>query len=545
MSRNQEKSVRLQTPLDEQRSPNVIIWLVLWLGIAMGIGLRFYRLDAPLVGRHEFRQTQTAFTARYFLRDGISLMHTPLPIFGRTQDVPFEMPLFQACAVGLIKCTGISVDFGCRLTHLMFFLASAGVLYLLGAMLFGHGPAACALLLYVWSPLNVYFSRSALMEFMAVFFALAYALGFVWMMKSPSRGWIFPLVVAAGCIGALVKITTMAIAAPLVACAIILRLAEARTSGGWIADLRRHAWFWIAVVASVVVPLIVAVAWIYYTDRIKASHLLTAYLVSTNLRRWNLGTIHQRLRPFSWWLIVLVIAGFCAPAAISLLFIPAILLLPHREQGRAYLWATMAAAALPILLFFNLYVVHDYYYCAVTPMISLLCGVGLFLLLQRWQRTPLWLAALAGCLLLSLFGSQALARFTAPAVTRRLEGLGWGFAAPTFQDLETQKEKSPDYQVGIAVNQLAPPDQYVIVKDADWNPTILYYAQQRGLMWYLPDGLFERLYTTRDLQDEVRAIGPERFSTIVYITPDPELSSLWKNHSEVRQVGSYHIVRVW
>jgi hypothetical protein len=43
-------------------------------------------LDAPLLEKHSFRQTQTAWTARVFHEDGIDLLHPKLPVFGE----PFE-----------------------------------------------------------------------------------------------------------------------------------------------------------------------------------------------------------------------------------------------------------------------------------------------------------------------------------------------------------------------------------------------------------------------------------------------------------------------
>ena len=59
-------------------------------------------LGAPLLDRHDFRQTQTAFTARIYHEDGIDLLHPKLPVLGPPWEVPFEFPLFQAAAALVI-----------------------------------------------------------------------------------------------------------------------------------------------------------------------------------------------------------------------------------------------------------------------------------------------------------------------------------------------------------------------------------------------------------------------------------------------------------
>ena len=49
-------------------------------------------LDQPLLERHSFRQTQTAYTARIFHEEGIDLLHPKLPVLGEPFEVPFEFP---------------------------------------------------------------------------------------------------------------------------------------------------------------------------------------------------------------------------------------------------------------------------------------------------------------------------------------------------------------------------------------------------------------------------------------------------------------------
>ena len=78
-------------------------------------------LSAPLVDRHPFRQTQTAFTARIFHEDGIDLLHPKLPILGAPWEVPFEFPAYQAVAA-VVMDVGVPEDTALRSTGLASFL---------------------------------------------------------------------------------------------------------------------------------------------------------------------------------------------------------------------------------------------------------------------------------------------------------------------------------------------------------------------------------------------------------------------------------------
>ena len=55
-------------------------------------------LDQPLLEKHAWRQTQTAYSARIFHEQGIDLLHPKLPVFGEPFEAPFEFPLCQAAA---------------------------------------------------------------------------------------------------------------------------------------------------------------------------------------------------------------------------------------------------------------------------------------------------------------------------------------------------------------------------------------------------------------------------------------------------------------
>src|SRR6516164_8745732 len=61
----------------------------------------------PLLEYHDFRQTQTALTAYWYVRDGIDLLRPPLPVFGANHAaIPMEFPAYQALVALLVKAAG-------------------------------------------------------------------------------------------------------------------------------------------------------------------------------------------------------------------------------------------------------------------------------------------------------------------------------------------------------------------------------------------------------------------------------------------------------
>ena len=125
--------------------------------------VRLHNLHSPLLEVNHSRQTQTAFTVWYYLQDGIDLMHPKVPSLGPPWVFIMEFPIFQATATFLIRLTRIDVDAGCRLTNIIYFYLSAGMLYLLSRRFSTRrSTAVCVLMFYLWSPFSIVWSRTSI-----------------------------------------------------------------------------------------------------------------------------------------------------------------------------------------------------------------------------------------------------------------------------------------------------------------------------------------------------------------------------------------------
>ena len=163
-------------------------------------------LDAPLLEKHAFRQTQTAWTARVFHEDGIDLLHPKLPVFGEPFEAPFEFPLFQALAT-VPMAAGVAEDTALRLTCLACFVLTALLLWGLVRQVAGPVSGVGAVVVFTFTPFALVWSRTSMIEYLATAGAVGFAFGVV-LWRERRHPSLFVAALAAGLVGMLVKPTT-------------------------------------------------------------------------------------------------------------------------------------------------------------------------------------------------------------------------------------------------------------------------------------------------------------------------------------------------
>ena len=365
-----EASAKANAPTDALR----------WLPAAMlivALLIHLPTLGAPLVDRHPFRQTQTAFTARIFHEDGIDLLHPKLPILGAPWEVPFEFPAYQAVAA-VVMDVGVPEDTALRLTGLASFLLAAGLLWLLVRRQAGWLGATVALAIFLFSPLGISWGRASLIEYSALAASFGFALsGLRWRDSALGR------VVRARARPRLSRDDGQDHDGPVLGRAVravrgVPRRRRRRTRRSW---------------AGRVGPVDPADPGRLRLDALRRCHqgrvrTPTAWLTSSAAPRpgtrgpWRSASSSARGRRSSPSAILL--AG---GIAIPFLAYPAIRFAVANRQLRFWAWIAVTAPG-PILVFFNLYYVHDYYAIAVSPSIAALVGLGVagLPLVRTWLR---------------------------------------------------------------------------------------------------------------------------------------------------------------
>jgi hypothetical protein len=296
-------------------------------------------------------------------------------------------------------------------------------------------------------PVFVYYSRAFLIESMALMFASWFVAAlYTGLQRGRSRWLVFATVMGVG--GALVKITTFGLFLLPVAAAFAWSFRRAPAEGRWPLVIR---------VALTTAPALVgAMAWIFYTDRIKALNPAADMLQSGPQRTYNFGHLADRISPDYWkrWLDLSSHAVIHPMVFVG--FVVAVLFLPRTWRWRAL--AGIGLFALGPAIFPFLYAWHDYYYYAIALFLALALGlaaVGLF-------STPL-----PRCL-------SALVIIAALVVQGRLY---------CREYLQEQRVKgNGDTGLTQLLYDFTDADDVLVVAGQDWNSMLPWSAQRRALM---------------------------------------------------------------
>jgi Dolichyl-phosphate-mannose-protein mannosyltransferase len=411
---------------------------------------RLPSLGQPLVEKHDWRQTQTAYAALIYSESGIDMLHPKVPVLGPPFDMPYEFPIYQAMA-SIPMSAGVPPDLALRLVCLATFIASAFFLWGLMRHVAGPKVALATLVFFSFSPLAIVWSRTSMIEYTATAGALAMLwAGIVW------RERLAPLVWVAAFGGALVAMLVK----PTTGVFYVLPLIAYRTSRE---DPRRlidfiRARLDLRLIVMVGIPVALALLWTRYADGIKAANLLTAPYTSAGLSLWYFGTIAQRFDPEQWIAIAKRVGG----GILGITFAPLLLcaINPALRSRQVLFWLGLAGAAvLPLVILLNPYVVQDYYFVAVSPAWAAFLGLGAAWLWDRVVDRRVLAGAAAVAVALS---AVLMADYVVPIYQPLTD---------PFNVISTAEE----------LTALSRPDDLVLVLGFEWAPSVHYYARRTGL----------------------------------------------------------------
>jgi len=422
----------------------------LLMGLSFSVIIGFWIFQIPtlnqvLIEAHSFRQTQTAYQSLTMSQGFGSLLHPKLPIFGSPWEVPFEFPLFQYSAAILIRVFHLSSDVSNRLASLIWFTLCLIPLWLIVRKWLGITAAYGAILIFTLSPFAIQWSRASLIEYCALFFGLS----FVFLFSENWRNFKFYSLFGAtitGSVCGMIKSTT------LLALIIFLLFLIPDISGTfhhWKKNLRRTVNS-----IAIVFPVFAATAWwTHHADQIKGASPATKWLTSSSLQSWNFGTVQQRLNIDNWLSILGRIDSLILPryTTVVLLLLPILIF-----ESRRIAFAATASITLTVAIFFNLYIVHDYYLVALTPQLSILSIIAVQSIcskISETQKTTTFFLVVFIAICLPLYQSKTYWKLSRSHLTYTHE-----------------------------LKSLSEPDQFVIYGTNDWDPTGLYYSERRGMM---------------------------------------------------------------
>jgi hypothetical protein len=411
---------------------------------------------------HGFRQTQTAMTVRYLLKGGPWLAYET-PVLGPPWSIPFEFPLYQ-WMVALAAQTGLfPMEQAGRAVGIVFFLSTLYPFYkILRSLRFTADSAYLVLALYCVSPQYLFWSRTFMIESTALALSMYYLwFSMLWDTHVHSLKKSLPLLsglAVSGSLAATVKITTFfPFWTAAFAWALWRWLKSAQGQERWGRDrLQPLIQF---MVAACLIPLAALLCWTSYSDALKSLNPLGRELTSSALKKWNFGTLSQRLAPLTWKIfffrIITDVIGsrwLLGVAMFSALFC--------KKDRRIIFLLLLVLFLLPLLTFTNLYFIHNYY--AYANGIFLIAAVGVVCSGLLESRSNLRRAAggLLACAVIIFSVRHYLSSYYP------VQGM-------TFDPSAERNE----------ISLLTSDSDVLVVFSDDWSSEIPYFLERRAVMF--------------------------------------------------------------
>lgn len=430
----------------------VIILAGLSIGYSAYIALS-YAHQLPL-DEHSFRQTQTALTAYWFVKDGFKFAYET-PVGGYPWSIPFEFPIYQFFVAIFSKLSGASLDWSGRIISYLFMLLSLipfkaitkklqlpdTVFYTFTAILFS-------------TPVYIYWGRTFMIETTAMFFSVLAIKYFVDFLIDGFKIQTLTLYSIFITLSILQKATTGLPVVLVIFCVFIALQLKKSTFNKFISSL-------IKIIPFVFIPIAIGIAWTIFTDHIKSLNDFGSQLTSSSLSTWNWGTAGQRFSSDLYEKVLwqrIFLTNLAGTFGVGLL-----LFALHSESSakrKFILIVSILLGIIPLFLFTNLHIVHDYYQSANLIFIVYAISVALCGIIVQQIGTRILIPSIVLILISNYFTFQH----------------GYSSAAKTI----FTKTNSRDYAVGEILKRDVPEGKQFIAFGNDWSSTFAYISQRKS-----------------------------------------------------------------
>jgi hypothetical protein len=340
-----------------------VVAVALGIAVVAGVALRLYRFDAPILDSHGFRQTQTASEIWLWDHLGFDFFSYHVPMLGAGHWV-LEFPVYQL-VVWLLTHVGLGIEPAGRIVSIASYVASAALLYVLGARATGSRvAAAAAVAVFSVLPVTVFYYRTVMIDPFLIALVLTATLLMAWA-GARFTWWRWAAFSAVFVVALLGKPTlTVALGGPMLVIGVRMLLDRG-------APVARR----LAPVGTALVAAALLAAWNRHGMLLnKASGSDWA----SGNPDWYFGTTFTSTTLWST-LFDRIESNFqivgTALVVLGLLAIPRV-----RTGRRPELVALVAGGFLFGGIFANLNTIHDYYQLPLYVPLSLFAGMGIALL---------------------------------------------------------------------------------------------------------------------------------------------------------------------
>lgn len=420
---------------------NYIFYFIITLIIS--IYLQFINISESLLDIHSFRQTQTAITTYWFLKEGFTIKYLT-PIFGFPWSIPFEFPTYQIFVYIFSKVFNISnLDLSGRIVSLLFYYISFIPIYMILKNLeLNKKIIYTTFIILLSTPIFIFWSRTFMIESCALFVSLLFIFSVLQYIKKGSSNYIFIIFLFA-VISALTKITTFLIA--------LLFLFFLYLFTKNFKELFNKKII-IATIISIT-SIFIGIFWTEFTNNIKELNTLAVQLMSSSLTKWNFGTLEQRLDLANYKNILHHIFN----NSILFIFLPILL---YFKDNRRLIFICLITYISSFMILFNLYFVHNYYWYANSLFLVIALAIG-FNNLFKYLKSSL----IIHFIFILIISINILAYFQ---------------YYYKVQNINNSENKI--ILISNIIKENTKENDLIFINGLDWNSSLSYYSQRKVIM---------------------------------------------------------------
>jgi hypothetical protein len=424
--------------------------------------VRLYHVTYPIYDYMCFRQTQTASTIMNYYRNGIDVMLPTVNSIGSPGVLVLEFPLFQA--IGAVIYSLISPDIiYIRLLSILCSLIASLYLYKLVVYFFNKTTAIFSLIFFLFAPLNIFFSRTPMIESMAAMLSIMFLYYYIMWIEKP-KIYVLILGIILASLAFVVKPPYSLIIFPVIAYYAFYK--------NGIRTLKDYK-----LIISLIIPMIILLLWQthandannYYNSITDYPYniLHNSFQVKLNQENiWYFGTLSQRLDPSTYTVVgkriiweVLTIIG----TLLAFISIP----IKNNRHGLLFeVW--LATTFLSFVVLLNLNYVHNYYQLPCVSILSIYCGRGLYLIWEKLKQIN--------------FLKDHRYKILVLILILYLTNVYYVIDGKKY----FENENPLYYTWGQQIHQYIPENDRMVlistVTNDKWDPSILYYADKKGYM---------------------------------------------------------------
>lgn len=352
-----------------------------WWLLGLGVLLRCVALNQPLVDAGLLRQCQTAAVTRDLIAEPGLTLSSRIPWAGDFEErFVQELPIYNYIVIALHAVIGHLTICG-KLVAIALWAFSFWLLQFIWRRLLDPAAAAWANLLFITSPLGVFYSQAFMPESLVQLVAHAFVLLLIRHDEKPTlQRWA--LAAAAGLLALLIK-------APMTAHLYVIFVFLTLARNGW-PSLFRPRYLIAGIVSAACV-----IAWGKFLGGINQS-LLSFGGAGANLQGF-IGPLRLRFEFHTWRMIALYLGGFVVPGPALLMVVRGALAIAQRGCTRGLAAWLLSLAVFYLMWLGNGPASQGYYNLPALAPVAALFGLGMNALLaapwvRRWRTLAAGLA---------------------------------------------------------------------------------------------------------------------------------------------------------